>query len=162
MLNQLVYLTDFRFPVSGQYFEPCFVQNPSMVQQVSRIEKLPVEILVQILSHVPLPSLLRFLFTSHHLRSKLLLFKSDRDQLARVWMESSAPWYLPVLNGDGEVVLINEGDHDVADRRGANGNYVVGWAYLKRCLDSPSMKNRKRIWGIAQQLEKMADEMGVR
>jgi hypothetical protein len=27
------------------------------------------------------------------------------------------------------------------------------WHYLKRCHNSPSMKNRKRIWGCVEQIE---------
>jgi hypothetical protein len=35
------------------------------------------------------------------------------------------------------------------------------WEYVKRCVSSGSMRNRKRIWGIAKQLEERAIEMGV-
>jgi hypothetical protein len=37
---------------------------------------------------------------------------------------------------------------------------TMGWAYLMKCFESPSMMNRERIWGIAKQLEKLAVKMG--
>jgi hypothetical protein len=36
-----------------------------------------------------------------------------------------------------------------------------GWAYLRRCVDDASMLNRKRIWGITEQLERKADAMSI-
>jgi hypothetical protein len=38
---------------------------------------------------------------------------------------------------------------------------LMGSAYLRRRLDSGSMRNRKRDFGIAEQLEKKADKMGI-
>jgi len=61
----------------------------------------------------------------------------------------SAPWYENHLPKE-HVHRNSEGDHD-----------RMGWAYLMRCLASGPMMNRKRIWGIAEQLERKADEMGI-
>jgi hypothetical protein len=102
---------------------------------------------VKITSHVPLSTLLHLATTSCHLRFKLLGFPSDRDAVARAWMENSGPWYLPV-SAD-------------ADQNVTKENAVVGWAYLWRCVDTGSMRNRRRIWKIAAQLEELADRIGV-
>ncbi|EGO20911.1 hypothetical protein SERLADRAFT_397836 [Serpula lacrymans var. lacrymans S7.9] len=37
----------------------------------------------------------------------------------------------------------------------------MGWAYLKRCTQSGSMRNRRRIWLTAERIEKLANQMGV-
>ena len=68
---------------------------------------------------------------------------SDRDTLARSWIAKNAPWYIP----------------DEIPDSGAND--VISWAYLKGCLGSGSMRNRRRIWRIAEQLEQMADGIGI-
>jgi hypothetical protein len=56
----------------------------------------------------------------------------------------SAPWYaVQDVNVDGSIVGQN------------------AWAYLRRCVDNGSMLNRKRIWSIAEQLERKADGIGI-
>jgi hypothetical protein len=133
------------------------VQSPSTTQRPSQIEGLPVEILVQVVSGIPLPSLLSFLSASRLLRFKLLGFESDRDSMVRAWMQNCAPWYLPDIGS-------NDGAENKADKQISSEDVdtkPIGWGYLRRCVGDPSMKNRKRIWGIAQQLERMADDIGV-
>ena len=61
----------------------------------------------------------------------------------------SAPWY---------EVHMPEMKHASRNRMGSKG---MGWEYLMRCVDSGSMMNQKQIWGIAQQLERKVDEMGM-
>jgi hypothetical protein len=77
--------------------------------------------------------------------------------MAREWMQNYAPWYLPDLGS-------NDGAANNADRQTSSENVVtktIGWGYLRRCIDDPSMQNRERIWGIVRQLERMADDVGV-
>ena len=88
---------------------------------------------------------------SRNLRSKCLGSSSDRDYLARLCIKTSAPWY--------EVHLPK--DHVCPRAQVACDCKKMGWGYLMRCLASGSMMNRKRIWGIAQQLERAADEMEI-
>ena len=59
------------------------------------------------------------------------------------WIKESAPWY--------QVHLPEEHFNGSRYKR-------MGWTYLQKCVDSPSMMNRKRI---AEQLERKADEMGI-
>jgi hypothetical protein len=68
---------------------------------------------------------------------------SDRNALARSWIVKNAPWYFP-----------NEGCS-------LGAKDTVGWDYLKRCFESGSMRNRKRIWKVAEQIEQMADAIGI-
>jgi hypothetical protein len=44
---------------------------------------------------------------------------------------------------------------------GSSVDEEVGWGYLQRCLCNGSMRNQKRIWQIAEQLELLADEVGI-
>ena len=72
-------------------------------------------------------------------------------------MQNCAPWYLPDIGS-------NDGAENKADKQISSEDVdtkPIGWGYLRRCVGDPSMKNRKRIWGIAQQLERMADDIGV-
>ena len=36
----------------------------------------------------------------------------------------------------------------------------TGWGYIKSCAESPSMRNRKRIWNSVVQIETLADQLG--
>ena len=78
------------------------------------------------------------------MRSMCIRAPSDRDFIARLWIKMSAPWYaVQDMKVDEGIVCRN------------------GWAYLRRCVDDASMMNRMRIWGIAEQLERKADAMGI-
>lgn len=138
----------------------------------STFERLPYELISQIIHDLPLPSLLSTISTSRLLRSNFLRLASDRDALARSWISKSAPWYLPddasfkfliSRNNDADADVdadIGVGVDDVGVV-GVVGAEVVGWEYLKRCIDSGSMRNRRRIWMVAEQLEEMADRLGI-
>jgi hypothetical protein len=126
-------------------FIPVILHAPDS-QSLSSIEQLPIELLIQITSYLPLTNLLIFTTTSRHLRSKLLGSPSDRNALAHAWIECSAPWYI-LTSDDSAQTLERE--------------VVVGWAYLRRCVESGSMRNRRRIWKVVEQLWKMADEMAL-
>jgi hypothetical protein len=137
----------FSFPLIGApYDSPIICTLPERPSSVHKLSQLPPEFILQIASFLPLPSLLCFLSTSKQLRSTFIESSLDRNALARAWVETSAPWYLPL-----------------SDDHFPSGDKVtlIGWDYLRRCLDSGSMRNRRRIWGIAEQLERKADEIGV-
>jgi hypothetical protein len=126
-------------------FIPVILHAPDS-QSLSSIEQLPIELLIQITSYLPLTTLLYFTSTSYHLRFKLLGFSSDRDAVAHAWIHCSAPWYRPTSYNSLGTLKSTE---------------VVGWVYLRRCIESRSMRNRRRIWKIAEQLCKMADELAL-
>ncbi|KZP07104.1 hypothetical protein FIBSPDRAFT_875899 [Athelia psychrophila] len=133
--------------------------------KLSSIAQIPQELLVLISAQLPLPTFMSFASVSRHLRYKFLGTGSDRDAFARGWITNTAPWYLPLplhpsLRGawkksdyrkqeDEDFTLPNS---DIA---------APDWNYLRRCLSSGSMRNRKRIWNVAEQLEKKAEELGI-
>ena len=137
-----------RFPISDEpmdhdrSFIPVVLEYPSDSQSLSSIEQLPFELLIKLTSYLPLTTLLSFTSTSRHLRSILLGFSSDRDAVAHAWIECSGPWYLPPSNDPISKVFF-------------------GWAYLRRCGESGSMRNRRRIWKAVAQLWEMAVELGL-
>jgi len=144
-----VWMRPDRFPLeatpSDHLFIPSIVDPPSAAQASSKIEELPLEVVSQIVVYLPLPSLLSLLSASRQLRFKFLGFESDRDALARTWIAANAPWYQVPKDSQpsGKEAI------------------VIGWIYLRRCFESGSMRNRRRIWHITLQVEKQADELGL-
>lgn len=134
-----------RFPLksTNSANEPIHIEPPSYDAAHSALELLPFELISQIANYLPLPSLLSLVSACRQLRFELLGLPSDRDALARSWITENEPWYLP------------------EEKSCLCANDVVGWEYIKRCLESGSMKNRKRIWKVAEQLEKMANGIGI-
>jgi len=112
-------------------------------RSLSRIENVPLEILFRIAFHLELPSLLSFATTSRSIRRSLLGDRSARNAVGKALIERHLPHLLPAPPGE------------------AKPSAPAGaWSYLRRCLESPSMRNRRRIWAIAQRLEMMADRLG--
>lgn len=125
---------------------PTILEPPSTSTPLSKIEQLPVKVLFQISTLLPLPSLLNFFSASRQLRYMHLGFEPDRDALALTWIQTTGVWYLPVPQ---DKLSSDEGDA------------VIGWAYLRRCLQNGSMRNRRRIWRVVEQIEELADETGI-
>lgn len=129
------------------------------------IDKLPQELLVIISSQLPLPTFLNLASVARSLRYRLLGVESDRDAFARSWITQSAPWYLPLplhpslKNAWKESNYLKQEEADFAQPE--NEPSTLSWAYLRRCLASASMKNRKRIWGVALQIEEKANELEI-
>jgi hypothetical protein len=130
---------------------PSFLEPSTSHHVLSAIEQLHFEIIMNIVSHCPFPSVLSLSSTSRHLRSKYLGSSSDRDYFASLWIKTSAPWYEVHLPKD-RVCQRAEVAYDCQK---------MGWGYLMRCHASGSMMNRKRIWGIGQRLELKANEIGI-
>jgi len=128
---------------------PSLIEPPIYHTCLSTIEQLPIELLAGIASCCTFSAFLCLFSVSGHMRFKCLHLASNRDYLASAWIRMSAPWY---------EVHVPEMKHVSQNRMGSEG---MGWEFLMRCIDSGSMMNRKRIWGIAQQLERKADEMGL-
>ena len=129
------------------------------------MERLPHELLVIIGVQIPLHTFLSLASTSRTLRSKSIRDEADRDMIARAWIQRDAPWYMPLpLHPSLKQEWVNpkhreatDSDYDVP----VDAMAVIGWGYLRRCLESGSMRNRKRIWAVAEQIERRADELGV-
>jgi hypothetical protein len=147
-----VWMAPHEFPLSELPHDnsiiPGVLNRPTYFCAPSKFEQLPSEIFVDIASRCTLSSLLSLVSTSHHIRFTHLAFLSDRDILARAWIRMSAPWY--------EVNFPTKPPNQRSDWR-----LWMGWSYLTRCLSSPSMRNRRRIWDIAEQLERRANEIGI-
>jgi hypothetical protein len=143
------------FPINedetSQGTTPSFVERSTSHHVLSAIEQLSFETILNIVSYCPLPTVLCLFSLSCHLRSKCLGSSSDRDYFARLWIKTSAPWY--------EVHLPK--DHVCQSAEVACDCQKMGWGFLMRCFASGSMMNRKRIWGIALQLERKAKKMGI-
>ena len=123
---------------------PSLLEPPKSVGALSKIEQLPFYVLADIASCCTLPAFLCLFSVSRYMRSMCIRAPSDRDLIARSWINMSAPWYaVQDMKVDEGIVCRN------------------GWAYLRRCVDDASMMNRMRIWGIAEQLERKADAMGI-
>jgi len=134
-------ILSFPFQDTDSENGPIHTEQPSNPSQ-STIEHLPFELTYQIVHELPLQSLLSFASTSRQVRANLLGIESDRNALAHSWIAKHAPWYFP-------------------DEGSLGTNNTVGWKYLKRCFESGSMRNRKRIWKVAEQLEQMSDMIGI-
>ncbi|KZP20239.1 hypothetical protein FIBSPDRAFT_932305 [Athelia psychrophila] len=133
--------------------------------KLSSVEHVPQELLVLISSELPLPTFLSFASVSRHLRYKLLGTGSDRDAFARAWIVNYAPWYLPKplhpsLRGAWKKSDYREQEAEDFTLPPSDAA-ALDWDYLRRCLASGSMRNRKRIWNVAGQLERKADELGI-
>ena len=147
----------------------------------STIESNPSDVLVHIISFLPLKALLNLVSASRLLRTKIL----GDDYLARVWMYSNAPWWIPVptqtpkknekkpkkkkgkskknpgkpsASGPRPYPASEWGTHILLTTGFPAG---LDWAYIWRCMRSGSMQNRKRIWGLALDIEHLADQVGV-
>ncbi|KZP20242.1 hypothetical protein FIBSPDRAFT_540162 [Athelia psychrophila] len=175
MLNQghfWVWLSPDRFPLqSSSRIDSCPIlidaasSSLTSAHKLSSIEYVPQELLALISSQLLLPTFLCLAAVSRHLRYKLLGTDSARDAFARTWIGDNAPWYIPLplhpsLRGAWKKSGYRE-QEDEDFTLPKSGVAAVDWDYLRQCLASVSMRNRKRIWNVAEQLEKKADELGV-
>jgi hypothetical protein len=64
------------------------------VTPLSKIEQLPVKVLFQLSSLLPLPPLFNLLSASRQLRCMHLGFEPDRDALALTWIQTTGVWCL--------------------------------------------------------------------
>lgn len=124
---------------------PSVLSAPFASISKTKLECLPFELISMIASHTPFPTLLVLAASSRSLRFQLLAFEVDRNTLAHTWMQRSAPWFCPVSQHEPYK------PSPIPD----------SWQYLARCFHSGSMRNRKRIWKIAEQIEDLADGCGV-
>ncbi|EIW80455.1 hypothetical protein CONPUDRAFT_137655 [Coniophora puteana RWD-64-598 SS2] len=111
------------------------------------IAKLPLELLHIIARECSLTSLLSLASTSRTTRSMLMGSEPNRNALATAWIMWSAPWFAPATSD--------------TEPRYEMDKVQDAWAYLQRCRANASMRNRARIWKIAEQIEVVAEQSGV-
>jgi len=111
---------------------------------------LPVELLTLIVEDVDLPSFLALARTSRGVRAHVMRpYILDTVARGEFWFwpgrgsasQSERCWW------DRKMKELKTNNPDEL-RTG----YV--WRYLNRCYDTPSMLNRRRIWGCVQRIEK--------
>jgi len=140
-----------RFPLDAvcEQSAPSFTSldvSPSS-SNTSAIAKLPLELLHIIARECSLASLLSLASTSRTMRSMLLGSEPNRNALTTAWILWSAPCFAPASS--------------VVEPRYEMDKVQDAWAYLQRCRTSASMRNRARIWKIAEQIEAVAEQSGV-
>jgi hypothetical protein len=72
--------------------------------------------------------------------------ESEVDAVACASIERRAPSYRPACKYSVET---------------PKNNGVIGWAYLRRCMQSGSMRNRRRIWKVSEQLLDMVNKLAL-
>ncbi|KAI9568163.1 hypothetical protein HD554DRAFT_2191632 [Boletus coccyginus] len=150
-----VWMAPDRFPVSSTEDEYPTVELPEVHSCGNRsaIESVPPEVLIPIVSSLSLTSLLNLASASRSLRTGIL----GNDYCACVWIYNNAPWWIPVPTQTPKKDDQNEPPTKVTQVFPSG----LGWAYIKRCIRSGSMRNRKRIWNAAVDIEHVADLAGV-
>ena len=86
----------------------------------------------------------------------------------RKWMLGAGQYWLPVeVNlgtaalSDGSVPLVKDLPNPEIALLELTRQDDDWWHYVRRCAKSGSMRNRKRVWEVARQIEAKADELGV-
>ncbi|KAG8701666.1 hypothetical protein FRC09_005201 [Ceratobasidium sp. 395] len=131
-----------RFPIGTHYASRSYltVLSPVSAHPMSSglIATLPPEILHAIVLHLSPLDVLSLARANKAVYSALI----GNTALAKAYMRSQTPWYLPYGEAELKWWHANGGDE------------AIGWEYLRRChTESHSMKNRKRIWKAAESIE---------
>ncbi|KAK4702073.1 hypothetical protein P7C70_g4154, partial [Phenoliferia sp. Uapishka_3] len=137
-----VWMRPDRFPIKAASFHP---DPPSLTESVDSsstpsgqhgLASLPADVLLVIASLLPVSSILMLASACRNIRARILLRQGN--DVARAWLNSQGKYWLPPAEGDAP-----------------EGGW---WIFLRRCVESGSMKNRRRIWGVVERLEVMVDE----
>lgn len=174
--NMWVFVRPDRFPVTEAFALLCASPLPLLARarppffadgrdtpasQHPTLETLPVDVLLLTCSHLSLSSMTKLCSASHTLLAALSPFL---DSIARRHMAQREPWYLPPPDGQErawfheQCKIARSSDVRVVDN--SISEFPWFW-YARACRESPSMRNRKRIWGIARQLLDVARDLGV-
>ncbi|KAH7925388.1 hypothetical protein BV22DRAFT_1011341 [Leucogyrophana mollusca] len=138
-----LWMSPDRFPTESSLFgaaattflEPSSHPRPSCL---SKVASLPLEVTIHLLSFADIPSILSLASTSRLFHTSIF----GCDALVRTWVCVNAPWYIPYSNDAADIAAMD-------------------WAYLRRCYISPSMRNRRRIWRIVGDIERLASGLHV-
>lgn len=153
---------------------PTPIEPPRSPRSATCLEKFPPEILTLVAQNLgSIRDILSLARTSRQLWSKMMCVASNRDAIARAWISNNAPWYVPTEEEDEEEADEEEGADEEEEEEEIEGkeenedtsgislkNFVVSWDYLRRCWESGSMRNRERIWKVAQCIEAKANSIG--
>ncbi|KAH7924779.1 hypothetical protein BV22DRAFT_1112632 [Leucogyrophana mollusca] len=156
-----IWMTPDRFPLEPTSHDiPLSLITLASAKAISKIELLPLELLTHLSVCTTLPALFALASASQTLRTRIL----GCDAIARSWIQMNAPWYIPVPSSVHELDQTYTTKNKQArwDVWGESEMAVnMNWAYLRRCLNSGSMRNRGRIWKVIQNIERVADQAGV-
>ena len=134
------------------------------------LKNTPAEVFMRIISFLPLKSLLNLAGTSRSLRTGIL----GDDYLASVWMCNNAAWWIPVPTQTPKKAVTKPKKSQKKPKAGnpwacpasewgadipltTDFPAELGWTYIWRCMRSGSMQNRKRIWNLALDVERVAN-----
>ncbi|TFK19456.1 hypothetical protein FA15DRAFT_708945 [Coprinopsis marcescibilis] len=146
------------------------------------IDTLPFDILFSVAAYLPIKDLLRFMSVNRILRAAVL---PHVDQVCHAVLSTAERYYLPsspIVTPDGSrqredldkweqgwldafrvVRMTKRGEvKRVETVKLEELGHKAPWLMYRICCSrSPSMRNRRRIWGIAEQMEKLAREQGI-
>jgi len=130
------------------------------------LDLLPMDLLLAICGFLPVRSILAFISSCRRIRSQIL---PHVNAVARQQLLEDEPWLLPAgpfVTGDK-----NHGREEVDwwTAQWAKGGVrlpemeaKIPWVvYRRECGRSMSMWNRRRIWGVANQIETLAMMEGL-
>jgi len=167
-------------------FKP-FRKRDNVPASSFKLDSLSSDVLFEIASHLPPTSTVSLLQTNNQLRQRLLPYASSA---AYEFIRFHTPHILPApplsptpdwlmrpqkpweTDGPARPKTGKEEDDKWTQQWSSVGiNLGKDWReqgrgipwlrYSQACERSPSMKNRKRLWGIALQLEKKVVELGL-
>ncbi|KAG9124344.1 hypothetical protein FRC07_011981 [Ceratobasidium sp. 392] len=140
-----------RFPIepedTAQPSSTIISFNPAQPTLHGSITALPVELLHSISLSLSLSDIISLAAVNKAIYNALIGNADGRDALAKAYMRSQTPWYLP--HGEAELKWWHE----------RKGDDALGWNYLQRCYtQSHSMRNRRRIWKAAESIEEECEK----
>jgi len=118
--------------------------------QAPALSDLPLELIFIITREMSMCDSLRLVQLNRSLRTRLL------PQLNALAKQQLSPWALPTpAEKSGWEDLVSSAS-STSSRVGGDVHAFPWWSYARACWQSPSMQNRRRIYGICLQLEAMA------
>ncbi|KAJ7644925.1 hypothetical protein FB45DRAFT_999790 [Roridomyces roridus] len=163
--NMWVFVRPDRFPVAEALALPPFqefaVNTPSNRSNGSlALPDLPLDIILELCTYLPLCSLLYLAHINKHLRA---LIVPHLDVLVGRLLKRERRYLLPKT--PSSAYRSNE-EHEWWTKQWAEGgkeevNSIPWTAYAKACATSRSMRSRKRIWDIAGEMEAAARLTGA-
>ncbi|KAH9926084.1 hypothetical protein B0H21DRAFT_140838 [Amylocystis lapponica] len=125
-------------------------------------DTLPIDVILDVCSHLSLSALFKLCLASRFLHATLSPFIST-GTFIRNWMAQHEPWYLPPPDGQERLWFNEQCQLALQDEKEIRDGDVLRcpWLwYARACGESPSMRNRARIWSVAKQLEELANATG--
>jgi len=174
--NMWVFVRPDRFPVAETLAAkpiPTFQDTINTEPTTNfTLGSLPPDLILAISEFLPIRTIYALITTCKRLRSIIL---PHVDPISRRRLVEEEPWYLPAGPFKLNLTATNyqgvHGREEIewwAAQWAAGGispedmdNRIPWFIYRKECSKSMSMWNRKRIWGIAKQLDTLARDRGL-